>query len=190
MYGDEEDWPNQGAFWWANAQRALRGKRGRKALAELREALLMLPERRLVSGAISTVALRREAEEEPDMREGWAWDLSQPRPLVPNLGKQEELQKCDEEGPGVCAVGAYLARKRVLEMGETIEEAMAALPSSADVDGYDLNETAALGQQAGLTWHLAWLLAQQNDDGLRSCTPEERWEKYLAWIDKQLAVAS
>src|ERR1700733_1709773 len=41
--------------WYNNARRALRGKRGRKALAELREALLALPEPRLISSALCTV---------------------------------------------------------------------------------------------------------------------------------------
>jgi hypothetical protein len=43
--GYDEDFPNQAALWQANAQRALTGKRGRKALAELRDALLALPGR-------------------------------------------------------------------------------------------------------------------------------------------------
>jgi hypothetical protein len=178
----DEDWPNQGAFWWHNAQRALKGKRGRKALAELREALLILPERRLVSGAISTASLAAEVADMPDTVPGWDAECT-PRP---NWVKKEALDKCAQEGVGVCAVGAYLLRKRVLELGESPEEAMRALPSAADIEGYYLNETAEQGRAAGLTFSLAYLLADRNDETYGSCTPEERYEKFLAWLDAEL----
>lgn len=180
----DEDWPNQGAFWWANAQRAMKGKRGRKALADLREALLMLPEKRLVSGAISTVSLQAKAIEMPDERSNFSGQT------VPNWVKQELLEKCETEGPGVCAVGAYLLRKRVLELGETPQEAMAALPSSADVEGYYLDETASLGASAGMAYPVAWLLADRNDETLGGCTPEERYERFLTWLDRELGLVS
>jgi hypothetical protein len=181
-YDGEEDFPNQGAFWWHNAQRALKGKRGRKALAELREALLMLPEKRLVSGAISTAALAAKAEAMPDTRPSWANEGH----IVPNYQKTEALAKCESEGVGVCAIGAYLLRKRVLELGETPAEAMQRLPSLADVEDCGLWETAAVGEQAGLTNSLAFLLADRNDETYGSCTPEQRYEQFLAWIDKEL----
>lgn len=186
MYGDEEDWPNQGAFWWANAQRALHGKRGRKALAELREALLMLPEKRLVSGAVSTVSLREWAESMPDTTPSMTWGGEMYD--RPNHVKAEALEKCEAEGPGVCAVGAYLLRKRVLQTGETPGEAMRALPSASDVECYGIDETASLGEAAGLARTLAWLLADQNDETYGTCTPEERYERFLAWLDEQLGV--
>lgn len=178
----EEDWPNQGAFWWHNAMRALKGTRGRKALAELREALLMLPEKRLVSGAISTAALAVDAEAMPDMRPGWDANAT----LVPNYAKKDALDKCAQEGIGVCAVGAYLLRKRVLELGETPEDAMRALPSASDID-CDLHETAELGKRAGLAYSLAWMLADRNDETYGECTPEGRYERFLTWIDTELS---
>lgn len=175
----EEDFPNQAEFWQANAERALKGKRGRKALAELREALLMLPEKRLVEGAVSTVALDAKYRDEPDTTPGWR-----------NWTKEEALKKCAEQGPGVCAVGAYLMRKRVLELGETPEQAMAALPSHADVEDRYIDDTAQLGAAAGLTSYVAYELAYRNDETFRDCTPEQRYERFLAWIDKELAEAS
>ena len=36
-YDYEEQYPNAGEMWQANARRALKGKRGRKALAEMRQ---------------------------------------------------------------------------------------------------------------------------------------------------------
>jgi hypothetical protein len=71
-YDDYEGEPEQvlaAGRWERNARVALKGKRGRKALAELREALMALPERRLIEGAVCTVgaagrkaALLAEAE--------------------------------------------------------------------------------------------------------------------------------
>ena len=181
---DYEDWPNQALFWWHNAERALKGKRGKKALAELREALLMLPEKRLVEGAISTVALKAKADAMPDTKPSWSGNG-----VMDNWHKQDALAKCEREGMGVCAIGAYLLRKRVLETGETPEEAMANLPSAADVEDCGLDDTAALGKQAGLAFPLAFLLADRNDETYHSCTPEERYEKFLAWLDSELATA-
>lgn len=49
---DEEDERNS-RLWWANAERALKGKRGRKVLVELEAALLALPRPRLMEGRLS-----------------------------------------------------------------------------------------------------------------------------------------
>ncbi len=183
----DEDFPNQGAFWWNNAMRALNGKRGRKALAELREALLMLPEKRLVSGAISTGALEAKYRDAPDEVRGVGYrDGAVVEVMRPNYQKQDALEKCEKEGIGVCAVGAYLLRKRVLELGETPEEAMRALPSAADIEDKFLDTTAGLGVQAGLAYPVAWILGDKNDESFGSCTPEERYDRFLAWLDEEI----
>jgi hypothetical protein len=49
-YGDEEAFPGQFDLYLANLRRAFAGKRGRKFLAGLREALMALPEHRLLHG--------------------------------------------------------------------------------------------------------------------------------------------
>src|SRR5487761_1366554 len=41
--------------WERNARAVLKSRRGRKALTEIREALLALPEKRLIEGALCTV---------------------------------------------------------------------------------------------------------------------------------------
>lgn len=180
----EEDFPNQGEFWWHNAMRALHGKRGKKALAELREALLMLPEKRLVSGAISTVALKEKAAAMPAEKPMYGSDK-----VYPNWEKQEAEKKVETQGLGVCAVGAYMLRKRVMELGESPEEAMRNLPSASDVEGNGMWETESHGVNAGLSSYVAFLLADRNDETYGSLTPEERYEKFLAWIDGELASA-
>jgi hypothetical protein len=50
-----------------------------------------------------------------------------------------------------------------------------------------LSQTAGLGQQAGLTYTLAWELAYRNDETYERMTPEERYTAFLAWIDRELA---
>lgn len=185
----DEDFPNQAAFWWHNAERAMKGKRGRKALAELREALLMLPEKRLVEGAVSTAALKAKYEAEPDEEMKYDWHAKEER-LQTNWRKRDALAKCDEEGIGVCVVGAYLMRKRVLELGETPEEAMRNLPAMADIEDHNLIDTAYVGEQAGLSSYVAYMLADRNDETYGRLTPEQRYDKFLAWLDEQLAVAA
>lgn len=76
-------------------------------------------------------------------------------------------------------------------------EAFAALPTidarneNEDDEYYDGGEagieTAKAGRDAGLTYTLAWELAQTNDDAWEDATPEERWAKFIAWIDETLA---
>jgi hypothetical protein len=57
--GDCDDYdpgfPNEWAFWERRTRQVMSGKPMRKALVELREALLALPEKRLISRAFSTV---------------------------------------------------------------------------------------------------------------------------------------
>lgn len=50
----EEDFPGQAAFYHANTARSLQGKKGQASLRELEQALLALPEKRLVSGEFET----------------------------------------------------------------------------------------------------------------------------------------
>lgn len=40
------------ALWWANIDRASNGKKGQKILREMREALLSMPNKRLIEGAV------------------------------------------------------------------------------------------------------------------------------------------
>lgn len=49
---DEEDYTGQFALWDANCRRSIRGKAGQQALREFETALLALPEKRLIRGAL------------------------------------------------------------------------------------------------------------------------------------------
>jgi hypothetical protein len=196
--------------WQHNARAALKGKRGRQALRDLREALLALPEHRLIDSALCTVGgparipdvtgaaidariadnrawaaksgYRYDAEDaaftERLMREGVA-------------GERERIAELVQgDGEGVCGLGAYLWYQKV-RAGMDPAEAFASLPTVASDDGEDaLDETAGLGQQAGLTYTLAWELAFRNDETYGHMTPEERYTAYLAWIGRELGIGA
>lgn len=146
----EPDYNNASDLWYANLQRALGGKRGQQALAELREALLALPEKRLISGALCTVNAEKRGEE------------------IGKWSKQDLIEKVGEQGEGVCAIGAFAWFKKV-RAGTDPSEAFAELPTVLDVDGDGAWRTTNIGQSVGLM------------------TPEQRYEAYVEWIDKQLA---
>jgi hypothetical protein len=165
----EEDFPNQLAFWQANADRALKGKRGRLALRDLREALLALPEPRLIEGALCTVNPQRRIEELP--RYGGGPDLA---------------AKVERNGEGVCAIGALLWYRKV-KAGMDPAEAFDSLPTLDD-SNHDLDDTARLAVgDAGIVYSVAWRLACRNDETFRHMNPQERHAAFLAWIDAELA---
>jgi len=164
-----DSFPNESALWHANAERALRGKRGRKALADLRDALLALPARRLIEGALCTVNPDRRRPSDTHRFAGAEFDDL--------IGRQ---------GEGVCAVGALLWHRRVKD-GMDPAEAFDSLPTLPDSDS-DLHDTASLAaREAKLVYSLAWNLAWRNDETYGRMTPEERYTAFLAWINAELA---
>jgi hypothetical protein len=175
--------------WEHNARVALKGKRGRKALAELREALLALPEKRLIEGAVCTVGAEKR-------RERWiaeatrTWETMKPewrsdRPWTEEADNLAGVVQRD--GEGVCAVGAYVWYRKV-KAGADPAEAFASLPDLHDEGSDGLHETAGYAaQEAGLTYTLAWELAYRNDETYSRMTPEGRYTAFLAWIDQELA---
>jgi len=143
----------------ANVDRAIKGKRGQKVLRELREALLALPEKKLVQNALCVAHL--------DDDDNW----------VPG---------------GFCAVGA-LSRFRRLKAGEPLEKIVEALRQDPEEGDYEY-ETVAEGRRLGIVECLAFELAYVNDDGLdqwrKEITDEERYARYLAWLDEHIVAGS
>jgi hypothetical protein len=152
-YSDDEDYPGQFNLWQANCARSLRGKAGQAELRELEAALVALPEKRLIHGALT-----------------------------------------DEDG-GVCAVACYARHKGI------------------DLSTFDPEyESDDVGVRAGMPRLVAWKVVALNDIELeswcgyvegpatreesryahrgvwvhRDLTPEERYEKVLAWVREQL----
>jgi hypothetical protein len=138
-YSDEEDFPGQHDLWQANCLRCIKGKKGQAALRELEQALLALPEKRLI-----------------------AYELE------------------DAEGE-VCAIGA-LAKYR----NHT---------PKADPEW----EMEQVGVELGMPEMIAWKIVAMNDVELDwrwdkktgksvQITPEERYERILAQVQKWTAV--
>lgn len=167
----DQDFPNEWAFWERRTRAVMSGKPMRKALAELREALLALPEKRLISSALCTVGKADVVDEYNDRWYG-----------------AEKAELLEHEGEGVCAVGAFAWYKRV-KAGEDPQEAFKAIPLNADYEG-DPSVTADTGHAAGLSYTLAWILMSRNDDTYEDLTPEQRYDAFLAWIDERLAVTA
>ncbi len=140
----------------ANVDRALKGKRGQKALRELRRALLALPEPRLIKGALCDV--HYDDDDHP-------------------------------QAAGFCAIGALAYLKRQ-EKGEKTEEILEALKQDPEDDCMNELETIEEGERQGLVNCLAYEFAWTNDEGLGQwkdeITPEERFQRMLAWIDERL----
>lgn len=159
-----ENFPNEWAFWEHRLYQVLGGKPGRKQLAKLREALLALPEKRLISRALSTAG---KAEAHANDRYSDYKDL------------------IAEQGVGVCAVGAFVWHRKV-ENGADPTQAMIDLPLVPDIDG-ESYLTPNIGESAGLGRTLSWDLMQRNDSTYSNLSPEARYTAFLDWIDRQLA---
>lgn len=174
----DEDFNNQWALWENRAHLALRGRRGKKALAELREALEALPEKRLISGALCTIGIGSRLEAMPAEDRG-RWELEEKVVLIEQSGEPE----------GVCAMGA-MAWHRKVKAGMDPDEAFASLPVIPDTNYGSASATARLGRdELGLAYSLAWTIAEQNDSeyGFGELTPEQRFVAFIGWIDKELA---
>jgi hypothetical protein len=176
--------------WERNSRAALKSKRGRKALAELRDALLALPEKRLIEGAVCTVNAekRRTAHLEDEIRD-WEEMAGNPyRPPEPWTDQTDEFARiAGREGEGCCAVGALVWYRKV-QAGIDPGEAFSVLPDIAEEGTDGLDETARLAvHEAGLAYTLAWNLAYRNDETYGRLTPEDRYTAFLAWIDRELA---
>lgn len=174
--GDDDDVYFRWGAWQANYRKALKGCKGRKALRELREALLALPDKRLITHALCTVnPERRKAE------------------LDDEVDRENLDRTIARDGAGVCLIGAYLWHQKV-KAGMDPAEAFDALPNvgvSVDIPGPEaMEETAVLATRYGMTYTLAFELARQNDNEYDRYTPEQRYTAFLAWIDAELAEAA
>lgn len=209
----ENDYDDENAVldygrWQRNAKAVLKSKRGRKALATIREALMALPEHKLIESAFCTVGGADVRLPEPDADEieetkaqlarcGWTPDE------IPQVLERERKDRSRDRadlaelitqhgGGGVCVNGALVWWQKV-KAGMDPDEAFASLPTlwEGDPDGHGepMHETALLGRDAGLVYTLAYELAYRNDETYRAMTPEDRWMAFVAWIDEELASA-
>jgi hypothetical protein len=95
----------------------------------------------------------------------------------------------------VCAVGAIVTHRKV-SLGQAREAVLRELegePREDDCEEWDdcddMGETEEVGVANGIPRLVAWRLVELNDMELARFTPEERYEKVLAWARKHLTVA-
>lgn len=167
-------------LWQANLRRSIASKRGQKVLRDLRDALVALPGKRLIEGALSTVGVVGRVTEQ-DRRSPY-----------PHKGRIDDARRKVERdgGEGVCAIGALLWWRNV-KSGMSEAEAFEALPMLLDFDeegGIDL--TALEAQRKGVAYTLAWSLAYENDETWSSKSPEERYAACLAWVKSRIVEES
>lgn len=184
--GDGPDFQNAMELFEQRARTAIYSKRGRAALAELREALMALPKHELIEGAMC----RRPKIDEDDAEEETEQVLGPVAGQVSFDGAVVE-QPDPAQQYGVCGVGAYIWWKKV-KAGMDPVQAFNELPeldteNEYMVQGDEMFETAWAGKRAGLSYTLAWELASGNDETFGTLTPEKRWQAMVDWIDKVLA---
>jgi len=177
----EEYYPNQGDLWWSNIKRALNGKRGQRALRDLEEALVALPEKRLVRGHIATLdgsvcavgaLILHKRVTAGEAREAVLAEFARP-----------EKCWCGHERSAHTADGAPCSGTWPRWPSTTLEQRPCSCEHyEADTEDDGGDATASAGTKVGLTYSLAWRLAYLNDEDYGEATDEERYEKVLAWV--------
>lgn len=170
--GDGEGMPWE--LWQTVVSNALGGKRGQAALAELEEALLALPEPKLIEGhlaadgavcAVGAYVAHRQARERGV-------------PIATVIAEVEETEcwcghERDAHGPTCSGIREWNGKP------------CTCTEFDAD-DGEGIYDTTHAGQQAGLPHTISWHLAYLNDETFGCMTPEQRYEKVLAWTRRAL----
>lgn len=145
----DEYFPGQWALWEHNLERNMSGAAGQAKLKELRDALLALPEKRLI-----------------------------------------ETRLADGEG-NVCALGALAVQRRV-EAGEPRSAVLSELAEKVveddwGLDGWEAEQlTLEEARACGVKRPMAVTVAYENDFGPSRETPEERYARVLAWVEKRI----
>lgn len=160
-------------MWERVVSNALGGKRGQQALAEMEDALVALPQPRLIHGhlaahgavcAVGALIAHKKAKAE-------GIDIA----AVIDAMNTGITCWC---GHGEDAHGAEVGCTRP----HRFKEGERCGCKVYEVDPEDAVETAEAGQKVGLTFTVAWHLAWLNDDQFRSATPEDRYTQMLAWV--------
>jgi hypothetical protein len=167
-YTDDEDRPGQFALWDANCQRSMQGRAGQAALRRLEAALVAMPEKRLGSGKLvahdgEVCAIGALARAEGK--------LPEPEPLDPYGFEDDDVDDTAE-----------------------FAEARLGFPNLVAWKVVAFNDL-----QCDDVWELAYGPLQRHEavwrgpDGtgcgiayVRPMTPEERYERVLAWVRRQL----
>lgn len=99
-------------------------------------------------------------------------ELRELRAALLALPEKRLILKLLEDGEGgVCAIGAY-AKHKALDL------------SKFDVE----SDTDEVGIAGGMPALVAWKVVEMNDLQFDSVTPEQRYEKMLAWVEALLHI--
>jgi hypothetical protein len=172
-YDGEEGMPWE--LWETVVSNALGGRRGQEALAAMEDALLALPEPKLVHGhlasdsavcAVGALVAHRRAERE-------AVDVAAV------IEAMSAGVKCwCGHGREAHAGGGCTAMRK--PWGETEERPCSCEAYEPDTE--DVYETVRAGEAEGLSHTVAWHLAYLNDETFGGASPEERFNLMLAWV--------
>jgi hypothetical protein len=197
IYNEDEDFPGQGELWQANVERSLRGRAGQRALRELLEALEALPDKRLIEGhlvkdgevctlgalVVEKKSLGRRREEVLEefnaaLRDATGCTCLHRRSVhADGSGRCETCDRLVSEDMHR-PPGRRLDFKPCLSFTEDPYD---------DEDGYEAAEdTKQAAVDLGVPRLVAWRLMEVNDEWYGGLSPEERYEKVVAWVRKHL----
>lgn len=167
--GDYEDsipWDR----WEQIVSNALGGKRGQAALAEIEEALVALPEAKLIEGHLAT------------------------KDSVCTIGALVAHKRAKRDGTDIATASEAMAVVKPCMCGHSPAEHAGGHCTALrwgggecycdefEQDTEEAHDTASAGQAEGLAWSVAWHLAYLNDEQMGGLAPEERYRKMLAWV--------
>lgn len=173
-YTDDEEYPGQFALWRGNCSRSLRGKAGQAALVRLEAALLAMPEKRLIRGRLVDGS-------------GQVCALGA---LAKSEGVLPALDPDDFDYAYYDADDDYDDGNDPAEFGESVLK-FPRLVAWRVVEQNDIQfDTVPELGYGPLNRHQA---VYRGEDGngrglllIRPMTPEERYEKMLAWVQSQI----
>ena len=156
-YSDEEDFPGQYELWQANCRRSLRSRAGQRELRELEAALLALPEKRLIHGALQDGTGGMCAIAAYGQRKGV--DLSTFDP------------EYDSDDVGIAGGMPKLVAWKVVERNDVL------------LDDYYVTAEGPTKPEPG--WYREHY-ENRGVHQRMTYTPEERYQKVLAWVREQI----
>lgn len=183
-------------LWESNVSRALGGRRGQQALAEMEAALLALPEPKLVEGhlaidggvcAIGAYVAHKKAQAEGVEIAAVIEAMSMEVRCWCGHGKAAHGD--NGHGHQECSGTrkTWISRSKLenpidTEIGRYVDRPCDCDNYAPQADEEGAFPTAEAGVGAGLKFAVAWHLAYLNDEQFRKATPEERYEQMLAWV--------
>jgi len=146
----------RGCAFEGNKHRAIHGRKGQKILRELEEALLAMPEKRLINGKFATTTI---------------------------VVGPSSLPIVDSD---VCALGCLAVHREMKTGKTRAQAVMAVqseVTSDEDDGGWEAITQAA--GYLDLVTPLAYAIVERNDE-YGGSTPEETYQRFLRWVQKKI----